>query len=120
MFTKTVPLLSFAVVVAITAGSASAQPAFKRCPAPSSVDGVVAMLNMDVTLGLARVSEEWRKQLRSAAAADSAACFSVENSMYDFVEEATRLRGEVNRVREEADRLRNENDLLKLRLKKSK
>ena len=117
---KTILSLSFAVVVVIAAGSASAQSAFKRCPAPSSVDGVVTLLNIDVTLGLARVSEVWRKQLRSAAVTDSDACFAVENAMYDFVEEATRLRGEITRIRDEVDRLRNENDLLKLRLQKSK
>lgn len=117
MLNKTLSAVMLTAVFASASNSALAQPSFKRCPAPSAVDGVVAALNMDVTLGLARVSDEWRKQLRSAAASDSAACFAVEGAMYDFVEEAARLRSEINKTRDEVSRLRGENELLKLQIK---
>src|SRR5438552_2415947 len=108
---KPLTLILLVLMGVLVAKGAWAQSPFKRCPVPSTIDGVLPRLEMDITLGLVRLSDDWRKQLRGAANADSTACLAVENAMYDFVEEAARLRGELNTARDAIARLRQENEL---------
>jgi hypothetical protein len=110
-------LLAMAV---LAAASATAQTPFTKCPVPSSVSNELPKLEMDIVLGLAKLSDEWRKQLRSAAHADTTACLAVENAMYDWVNEGVRLREEILRVREEINLLKHENALFKNRVGRSK
>ncbi len=111
---------ALAVVIVLAAGDALAQTPFVRCPASSSVSNVLFKLEMDITLNLARLSDDLRKELRDAAHADIMACLAVENAMYDQVEEVVRLKDEILRIRDDVDRLKRENAFLKLRIDRSK
>ena len=111
---------TLAAIVVLTASEAVAQSPFVRCPASSSVSTVLFKLQMDITLNLAHLRDDLRKELRDAAHADTMACLAVEKAMYDQVDEAFKLRDEILRVRDEVDRLKRENALLKLRLDRAK
>lgn len=106
-------LIALVLAASLVAGDAVALTPLPRCPIESAVSSVLYKLELDITLKLAYLSEEWLTKLKDAAHDDAEACLRENNAMLELAEENIGMSKEI-------DNLKRENARLKSRIEKSK